>query len=263
MLTWVKGSHSMHIGAGFTPWTRFDSSTGFQEEPIFNFNGTFSGNALADFLLGRVNTFTQTAGKAKYTRGHQINAFFQDTWRVMPRLSLNLGVRWDPFIPYTDPIEQQVGGYIPGFRSQRFPNAPLGLAFAGDPGYPSAGINSNFTNFAPRAGFSWSAIQGKHPTTVRGAWGLFYLMPFVRLYNNFVQNAPFSPSVSLFGVSFSDPYGSAGVTNPFPPFAPVHPNSSTQFVLPIQYQYFDPNWHLGHVNSYNFTIEHQFAPTWW
>jgi len=86
-----------------------------------------------------------------------------------------------------DPIEQQVGGYIPGFRSQRFPNAPVGLAFAGDPGYPSAGINSNFTNFAPRAGFSWSAIQGKHPTTVRGAWGLFYLMPFVRLYNNFVQ----------------------------------------------------------------------------
>ncbi len=259
MLTWVHGSHSMHMGAEITPWTRFDSSTGFQEEPVFNFNGSFSGNGLADFLLGRVNTFTQTAGKAKFTRGRELNAFFQDTWRVTSRLSLNLGLRWDPFLPYSDPVAQQVGGYIPGFQSQRFPNAPIGLAFAGDPGFPSAGLNSNWGNFSPRAGFSWSAIQGNHSTTVRGGWGMFYIMPFARLYNNFVQNAPFSPSVSLFGVSFNDPYTSADVVNPFPPFAPVHPTASTTFSLPIQYQYFDPNWHLGHVNSYNFTIEHQLA----
>jgi hypothetical protein len=259
ILTWVHGSHSIHVGTGITPWTRFDSSTGYQEEPIFNFNGSFSGNALADFLLGNVNTFTQTAGKAKFTRGREVNAFVQDTWRLTPRLSVNLGLRWDPFLPYSDPVAQQIGGYIPGFKSQRFPNAPMGLAFAGDPGFPSAGLNSNWGNFSPRAGFSWAAIQGKHSTTIRGAWGMFYIMPFAKLYNNFVQNAPFSPSVSLFGVSFSDPYTSAGVTNPFPPFAPVQANASSTFSLPVQYQYFDPNWHLGHINSYNFTIEHQLT----
>jgi hypothetical protein len=259
MLTWVKGGHSMHVGAGYTPWTRFDSSTGYQEEPLFSFNGSASGNALADFLLGKVATFTQTAGKAKFTRGHEINAFFQDTWRVTPRLSLNLGIRWDPFIPYNDPVEEQIGGYIPGYQSKRFPNAPVGLVFSGDPGFPKAGMNSDLANFAPRAGFSWLAVQGRHSTTVRGAWGLFYIMPFAKLYNNFVQNAPFSPSVSLFGVDLSNPYGSAGTTNPFPPFAPVHPTAATTFSLPIQYQYFNPNWQLGHINSYNLTIEHQFA----
>src|SRR6202022_3798307 len=102
----------------------------------------------------------------------------------------------------------------------------------------------NLWNFAPRLGFSYAAIQGRHATTVRGGWGRFYEMPFARLYNNFVQNAPFSPSVTLFGVNFSDPYGSAGVVNPFPPFAPVHPTSSSTFVLPLTYQYFNPNWHL-------------------
>ncbi len=257
-LSWIKGSHSMRMGGVITPFTRFDSSTGYQEEPLFNFNGSATGNAFADFLLGDVNTFTQTAGKAKFTRGTQFNAFFQDTWRVAPRLSLNLGLRWDPFLPYSDPVAQQVGGYIPGFQSQRFPNAPVGLAFAGDPGFPSAGMDSNLGNFAPRAGFSWAAIQGAHPTTVRGGFGIFYEMPFVKLYNNFVQNAPFSPSVTLFGTSLSDPYGSAGVANPFPPFAPVHPNADTSFVLPLQYQFFDPHWHVGRVNAFNFTIEHQF-----
>lgn len=260
MLTWVRGGHSMYMGAEITPWVRFDSTTGYQEEPVFNFNGSFTGNALADFLLGRINTMTQTAGKAKFTRGHQVAAFFQDNWRVTQRLALNVGLRWEPFMPYTDPVAQQVGGYIPGFKSQRFPNAPVALAFAGDPGFPAAGMNSDLWNFSPRAGFSYLLVRGSHATTVRGGWGRFYMLPFVRLYNNFVQNAPFSPSVTLFGTNLSDPYGSAGVANPFPPFAPVHPNASTTFVLPLTYQYFDPNWQLGHIDSYNFTIEHQLRP---
>ena len=60
-------------------------------------------------------------------------------------------------------------------------------------------------------------------------------------------------------MSLSDPFGSAGVQNPFPPFAPVHPDSSTTFLLPIAYQFFDPHFHIGHTRGYNFTIEHQFA----
>jgi hypothetical protein len=260
MLTWLRGGHSMHAGGGVTPYVRFDSTTGFQEEPVFNFNGTFTGNALADFLLGRVNTFTQTAGKAKFTRGHEVNAFIQDDWRIASRLTLDVGLRWDPFLPYSDPVAQQVGGYIPGFRSQRFPIAPAGLAFAGDPKFPSAGMYANLGNFAPRIGFAVGPTEGIHAMTLRGGWGRFYVQPFTRLYNNFVQNAPFSPSVTLFGANLSDPYGSAGVANPFPPFAPVHPTSATSFALPVQYQYFDARWHLGHVDAWNVTVERQLVP---
>lgn len=258
-MSWNRGSHAMRFGAQYTPYTRFDSKTGYQEEPLLTFTGGATGNGLADLLLGRVNTFTQTAGKVKFTRGNQLNAFFQDNWRLHPRLTLNLGLRWEPFLPYSDPVAQQVGGYIPGFHSQRFPNAPVGLAFAGDPAFPSSGLKTEYGNFAPRLGFAWTAFAGKHTTTVRGGWGRFYILPFARLYNNFVQNAPFSPSVSLFGVSLADPFGSAGVANPFPPFAPVNPTASAQFILPITYQFFDPNWHIGHTNAWNLTIEHQLS----
>jgi hypothetical protein len=259
MVTYLRGSHSVHLGGTFVPWNRFDSSTGYQEEPIMTFTGAATNNGLADLLVGQAATYTQTAGKAKFTRGHQANAFVQDQWRVSRRLTLNLGLRWEPFLPWNDPVAQQVGGYIPGAKSQRFPNAPAGLVFAGDPGFPDGGVNANLSNLAPRLGFAYALSNGPHPTTIRGGWGLFYIQPFARLYNNFVQNAPFSPSVSLTGVSLGDPFGSAGVQNPFPPFAPVHPNASTVFLLPIAYQYFDPNWHLGHTRGFNLTIEHQFA----
>jgi len=259
VVTWVRGNHMMHMGATYNPYEKFDSKTGFQEEPILRFDGSGSGNALVDLMTGYVSSFTQTAGKAKFTRGPQISAFFQDTWRVSARLTLDLGLRWEPFIPYTDPTEGQVGGFIPGFQSQRFPNAPVGLAFAGDPGFPDGGLFADTNNFAPRLGFSYAARQGRHATTIRGGWGIFYIMPFMKLYNNFVQNAPFSPSVTLFGTNLFDPYTSAGVANPFPPFAPVHADASSQFVLPQQYQYFNTHWGLGHTNAFNLTIEQQLA----
>jgi hypothetical protein len=259
VVTWVRGNHMMHMGATYTPYAKFDSKTGFQEDPILKFDGSGSGNALVDLMTGYVSSFTQTAGKAKFTRGPQISTFFQDTWRVTPRLSLDLGLRWEPFIPYTDPIENQVGGFIPGFKSQRFPNAPVGLAFAGDPGFPNGGAFADTNNFAPRLGFSYAARPGQHPTTIRGGWGMFYIMPFMKVYNNFVQNAPFSPSVTLFGTNLFDPYTSAGVINPFPPFAPVHADANSQFVLPQQYQYFNPHWGLGHTNAFNLAIEQQLA----
>ena len=259
MLSWNHGGHAMKGGTRFTPYTKFDSKTGYQEEPLLTFTGTATGNGLGDLLLGKVNTYTQTAGKVKFTRGRQVNAFFQDNWRIATRLTLNLGLRWEPFLPYTDPVAQQVGGYIPGVQSQRFPKAPLGLVFAGDPDFPAGGTRANLGNFSPRLGFAWTAFKGKHLTTVRGGWGRFYILPFARLYNNFVQNAPFSPSVSLSGVSLADPFGSAGQPNPFPPFAPVHPDSATQFILPIPYQYFFPGWHIGHTNTWNLTIERQIA----
>jgi hypothetical protein len=259
LLNYTVGSHSLFIGAEINPYVRFDSATGYEEEPLYSFNGSFTSNALADFLLGDVNTFTQSAGKGKFTRGQQYAAFVQDEWKVRNNLTLSLGLRWEPFLPYTDPVAEQVGGYIPGAHSQRFPNAPPGLVFAGDPGFPDGGMHDNLGNFAPRIGVSYAVTSGPHATVVRGGVGIFYLQPFMKLYNNFVQNAPFSPSVQLFGVQFSNPYGSAGVQNPFPPFAPVNPGPTSTFALPVTYQYFDPNWRLGHMEAANFTIQRQLA----
>jgi hypothetical protein len=259
LLNYVHGSHSLYVGTELSPYIRFDSRTGYQEEPLYNFNGSFTGNALADFLLGDLNTFTQSAGKVKFTRGQQYSAFIQDNWHVSRKLNLNLGLRWEPFLPYKDPVLQQVGGFVPGAHSTRFPNAPTGLLFSGDPNFPEGGMHNNLGNFAPRIGFSYGLRSGTHSTVIRGGVGMFFMQPFMKLYNNFVQNAPFSPSVQLFGGQFSNPYGSTASQNPFPPFAPVMPGTNATFALPLTFQYFDQNWRTGHVESANLTIEQQLA----
>lgn len=259
LMNYVHGKSSLFVGAEYDPYLRFDSATGYQEEPVYNFNGYASGNALADFLMGYVNTFTQTAGKAKYTRGHQFAAFVQEEWHATPKLNLNAGLRWEPFFPYTDPVKGQIGGYVSGAQSTRFPLAPAGMLFAGDHGFPHGGMWNNLDNFSPRIGAAYALRAGSHPTELRGGLGMFYIRPFMVLWNNFVQNAPFSPSASLHGVNFSDPYGSAGQQNPFPPFAPINPGPSTTFITPITYQFFNPHWHLGYVQSINFTIEQQLG----
>ena len=257
-ISYNTGKHQFSTGVEVSPYIVFDSDTRYQQSGNFSFSGQVTGNGLADLLLGKVATFNQSAGKFKRTRGREFSVFAQDRYRITNTLSLDLGVRWDPFLPYHDELGQ-VTGYQPGFQSQRFPNAPLGAIFPGDPGFPDGGMNNGWNNFAPRFGFAWNPRQGSHPTTIRGGYGIFYVRPFPRLYNNFVENAPFSPTVSLSGVDLQDPYGSAGVANPFPPFAPIPLNKDAKFALPTNLAYFQRDWRVGDTQAWNLTVEQQLT----
>jgi outer membrane receptor protein involved in Fe transport len=108
----------------------------------FTFNGQLSGDGLADFMFGRASQYRQGGGEFKFLLGTRWGSFVQDNWRVNDRLTLNLGVRWDPYIPYYD-REGRALCFQPGTsqRSKRYPNAPLGFLYGDsnhDPVYPSA-----------------------------------------------------------------------------------------------------------------------------
>lgn len=260
-VTWNSGRHTVNAGGEYSPYVVFDSNTKFQQSGNFTFSGQITGNGIADLLLGKAATFTQSAGKYKQTRGQQFSLFAEDTFRAASRLTLTFGVRWDPFLPYHD-VLGQVGGYRAGAKSQRFLNAPPGAVFAGDPGFPEGGMNKDWNNLSPRFGFAWTPRAGGHATVLRGGYGVFFVRPFPRLYNNFVESAPFSPTITLNGVDMQDPYGSAGVRNAFPPFAPVDLNPGVAFSFPMPYAYFQEDWGVGYSQAWNFTVEQQLAADW-
>ncbi len=260
-LTWTSGRHTLNLGGEYSPYIVFDSYTKFQQSGNFSFSGQITGNGTADLLLGKASGFTQSAGKFKQTRGKEFSLFAEDTFRAASRLTLTLGMRWDPFLPYHD-LLGQVAGYRAGARSERFRNAPPGAIFAGDAGFPDAGMGNDWNNISPRFGFAWTARSGSHASVVRGGYGIFYVRPFPRLYNNFVESAPFSPTISLNGIDMQDPYGSSGVRNPFPPFAPVDLNPNVPFSLPMPYAYFQEDWGVGYSQAWNLTLEQQLAPDW-
>ena len=176
---------------------------------------------------------------------------------------MNIGLRWDPFTP---PSEENGKSpcYVPGAKSQRYTNAPVGYLYAGDPGCPSGGSDNQWAQFAPRLGFAYN-VAGKGTTTVRGGVGLSYQPPFLEAYNQMSATPPFSQQVDLRRaryprLSFQDPYGSAGVPNPFPAgYGPKVPGSDAPVVKPVVAVTYARDWKPSQVWTWNLTVERQLV----
>ncbi len=252
-LTWMLGKHQLKVGGEYLHVSNAISND-FRTMGNFDFNGSVTGDSMADFLLGEVYQFWQGGGEYKSLNGHRVGLFVQDDWRATTNLTQNLGIRWEPFIPYKDSLGR-TQCFAPGVQSTRFPNAPNGYLNAGDPNCPEGGFKSYWKSFAPRLGYAWRPGGGR--TVLRGGAGLFWNPQFTVLYNGFVNSAPFSPQITLNGVNFSDPY--AGRPNPFPgSFAPFDPPSNASFVLPLgTFGAFSSGFKPSYQESFNFTVEHE------
>ncbi len=264
-ITWIKGSHELHLG-GEALRIRAPMANTFEENGVFQFTNNLSGNNIADFMLGQLSSFTQAGGLYLNFTGIKWSSFIQDNWRVNSRLTINMGLRWDPWFPYTD-SEDRVGCFEPGAaESQRFPNAPLGLLFGGDPGCPKASMVNRPWNFAPRLGLAYR-LTNDGKTSIRGGAGEYYAIPNTVAFQDVVGIPPFAPIITLYDVNFQNPYGSAGVADPFPSsFGAINKNypSSTTFPQgPFSFtQIFDKNFTLPVIALWNLTVERQFAASW-
>jgi hypothetical protein len=256
--TWMTGRHELKIGGEYLR-VRNDIRNEFRTMGNFEFNGSATRHPMSDFLLGEVYQFWQGGGEYKDLTGHRGGLFIQEYWRARPDFTLDIGLRWEPFIPYQDKLGR-TQCFVPGAHSTRFVNAPSGYLNAGDRGCPQGGFHSYWKSFAPRFGFAWRPFRGA--TTVRGGAGIFWHPQFTMLYNGFVNSAPFSPQVTLYGVSFSDPYGD--VPNPFPQsFAPFQPSSDVLFSKPLgQFGAFASTFRPAYSENLNLTVERRIAGNW-
>jgi hypothetical protein len=263
-VTWVAGKHELHFGGSYAYITT-PKQNQYGQGGAFNFTNNLSGDNIADFMLGQVSSFSQSGGIYYHFTQNRVSGFAQDNWRVNPRLALQMGLRWDPFLPYYD-TEGRIGCYEPGAQSIRYPNAPVGLLYGGDhhdAGCPQASYNRNLSNLEPRFGFAYQLTpDGK--TSLRGGAGLYYSIPYIVMMQDVTSIPPFAPSVSLTDVSFADPYGSAGVANPFPAqFGPNVAGPNTVFPSPLALPYIlAQDFRAPRVGSWNLTLERQFGQSW-
>jgi len=262
--TWMHGKHELQFG-GELLRVRLPMGNQYQESGVFTFDGSVTGNPLSDFEVGTVASFIQGGGLYLDFTGYRENLFIQDDWKATPRLLLSGGLRWDPFFPYTDSLGR-VACFVPGAQSQRFPNAPVGMLFGGshhDPGCPASSIYNNPKNFGPRLGFAYRVTESGS-TSVRGGIGYYYEAPNTVAFEDIVGVPPFAPILNLTDVSVAYPYGSAGISNPFPAeFGPSNPGPSATFPQDISFaQIFDRHFRLPMVLSWNLTVEHGFLTDW-
>jgi len=171
---------------------------------------------------------------------------------------LNLGLRWEPWLPPVDKNNTLVG-FVPGVQSKVAPNAPLGMQFVGDPGIQASIFKKNWKDFAPRIGFAYD-VFGNNKTIVRGGYGIFYSFPEGLLYQRTDAMQPVDLYLSIPNPpSFDNPYLGFPGGDPFPRAHIQSSQFSTyQFVLPLSGGVLDPASRVGYTQNWNVTVEHQF-----
>src|SRR5581483_831082 len=208
-LSLTRGPHLVRIGAEWR-YNVVDRVERFQGDAALTFRGALTGDSAADLLLGLPDQIQQSSGSELYPRGSEFNMYVQDDWKVSRRLTLNLGLRWDPYIPPGD--KRGTGAmFLPGQRSTFFPLAPLGLVYWGkDPSVPDKyGYGDKFGNFAPRFGFAYDPI-GDGKSSIRGSYGIFYT---VRALQNMGGGGPgyvLALNITPVPGGLLDPYSTIG-----------------------------------------------------
>src|SRR5712672_1695338 len=243
-LSWTKGAHQLKFGFSWAIYKKVQDLFG-QTQGGFGFDGTFTGNDFADFLLGDAKSYQELAVQDHGLWNNVSWAtYVQDNWRVNRRLTLNLGLRWDG-VPHTYEANNRMGNFYPALYNPAnaatfntsgsicgptdsaatgcpggqspglgfSPNpilagVPLylnGIGVPGKNGIPKGLVDNHWAAFGPRIGFAYD-VTGGGKTVVRGGGGIMY----ERIQGNDMYDAgpniPFSLQVSTSGpVEMDDP----------------------------------------------------------
>ncbi len=276
-VSWIRGAHDIRFG-GVVERSRVDLDNKFFQVPEFQFAN------IAGLLAGKLATgggnpgFRQGAGEFKNHRNTFMGFYFQDNWKLHRRLTVNLGLRWDSGRAWRDTGERWTGfsmaRFLAGTKSTAYPNAPAGMFFPGDAGFPDNGMRDSMSNFAPRLGFAWD-VMGDGKMSVRGGGGMFYDTRIGGMNDNrIVDSTPFSPQLvlntgDLNPGSFSDPLCTKAATQalnnctslaaiyPFPPVLP--PTAASTFRAGDLYVTYDTSrkWMVPTIYNWNLSVERQ------
>jgi hypothetical protein len=286
----THGTHAMKFGGGFNRYTKnqvigknsegdytFDdgwvppSATASGHHPI----GVLTGDSYLDFLLGLATNFSQSnANPINHYVNNTISAYAMDNWHVTPRLSLQLGLRYDA-MPHVWERNNQVSNFVsslyqpalaPTFNSdgsfassspglQTFSLSGVatqfymnGIALAGKNGTPRGLAKQDYKTLMPRLGFSYD-LTGGGKTILRGGAGAFY----ERIQGNDIYDAagsaPFISTPSANNVEFTNPSYNwqSGTAASTPLFTQGYNSLNTYYPNPA-------------VVQYSLGVQHELAP---
>ena len=266
-LSWTKGRHQFKFGfAWLHDYKNQQLQANTQGTAAFNSNN-FSGDGYVNFLLGMASSFTQLEFLAgKHWVNNNYGFYGNDNWHATPRLTLNLGLRFDG-LPHAFERYDLFSNFVPADYDTSLGN-PLnpdgtinqsqlstftktgselfylnGIREANVGGFPRGNVQNCYKTWQPRIGFAYN-LTGNGKTVVRGGYGMF----FERVQGNDVYNAalnpPFAYQPSANNVYFSNPNASPTNPNPGATAQQYFPSNMTT----LKYNYPNPgtgDWSFG------------------
>jgi hypothetical protein len=277
------GRHTLKFGGEFR-YLQVNERNFASPNGQFTFDGTVTGVDFADYLLGATcnscsGAYIQAAKQVLDSRTRYGGAFAQDSWKVKPNLTLNLGLRWEVSMPWYD-WQGKIQTWEPGAQSTVFPLAPPGLVFPGDPGIPKTLAPTRYNNVGPRLGLAYSpgfsdgvlgkVFGGPGKTSIRAAYGIYYTS--VEDLNLFfeVADAPFglywqSPVSVLFDQPFLIRTNGQSLGQRFPYTLPIPgaPSNKTLNFSQFEPINFSPGYgihnKLPYAEHFNLSIQRELS----
>ena len=276
MISMTKGKHTLYFGGELA------LDKGMFVGNLYNYGNfsytssapTTTGNALSDFYTGMLASMEQDTPYHTLMSAWHTALFVQDNYRITPRFTANLGVRWDIDTP---PVESSnlTAAFIPskatptsnpsatGTVSTVVPTAPAGMFFPGDSGVERGIITTKFHHIAPRIGFAWDP-WGDGKTAVRAGAGLFYGTTSGNEWNQPGNANPYAVRQTFGSVrSASDPYNPLmvnGTASAFPngdPFPYTFNPKSPRFLLPASIESIGTNVQWPYIYQFNLAVQRQ------
>src|SRR5579885_2985909 len=257
-VTMTRGDHTFVVGG---IWMHFNKQQDLfgPTQGAFTFNGSYSGNDFADFLLGYAFQYQQLQQQTEPNYLSRSGALWVgDTWKASSRLTLTLGLRWDGF-PHAYTEKNDVAGFYPNLYNPA--NAPQinssgrivpgtgdllnGLGLAGKNGIPRGLVQNHWSLFEPRVGIAWRPFD--NDTVIRTGFGMYYERIQGNDIYNVAPNPPFSNTATLFNAT----------TKPYDFFSSLSQGSNA--ILPASLTVYDPAYPTSSTLQWNFGIQHQLA----
>jgi hypothetical protein len=220
MVSTIKGKHTLAIGGEMSLERDFLFGN-LYNFGIFNFNTsapTTTKNALSDFVTGQVTNMEQDTPYQSRINNWYYAFYAQDSYRIKPNLTLNVGLRWDVQTSPTE-TDDHAATFIPNVQSSKVPSAPLGMLFPGDSGVPRGIVPNRYHHVSPRVGIVWDPY-GDGKTAVRAGGGIFYGSVSGNEWNQPANAQPFAVRQTFNSItSFSNIYANPASFpngNPFP-----------------------------------------------
>ena len=252
-MTWTKGSHTLKWGVDYLRilFNSFFTNTG---RGSFTFqDNLFSGSAVADLLLGLPRTASRDPGTPFHNAVANVTGvYFQDDWKVTPRLTINYGLRWELDLPATERVNKlasfdPITNTLKDAQGFRWHVDPSGLLVA----VPDASLgprmwDTDWNNFGPRVGLAWRPFGGTK-TVIRTGFGSFY--------NHQIVGNGITP------LNRNSPYRNSTTAGPFSASTTPLPNLENAFSgnptpLPPGIQ---QDFRSAYTNELSFGIQHELA----
>jgi outer membrane receptor protein involved in Fe transport len=270
-VTKIWGKHSFRFGGQFT-YIQDNRTFGAYEEAIEAL-GTSVGNELSNFLAGQLHEFQAAVypqgkfpGQAvtlpvtapNFSRSNRYKEgalYAQDSWKVTPRMTVNLGVRWEYYGVQHNNNPNLDANFYPGAGGLQSPAGIASGVVDTVPNSPNKTLwNPEYHDFAPRIGFAYD-IFGDGKTSFRAGYGIGYERNFGNVTFNIIQNPPNYAVLGLTSGTAAFPTIPITTSNS----GPLAGSSGSVTLPAVTLRAVDPNIKTAYAHNYSASIEHQFG----